>query len=220
MLIFATAATAIFMYYVLDFGGDTNGFTFYACLLFGAINSATDPVAVVSLLKSLGVSKQISTLIEGESLLNDGTALVIFLVLIKFVTGEEPTADEVVIQFCRMSLGGPLLGLGFGILTTFVLSRIHNQPILEANLTVCMPYVLFYTAEHESVHVSGILALVVMGLYMSNVGKTQISHESNETIHAIWHYIGFTAETLIFTITGFILGSEFVDEHFEFLWIP
>ena len=99
MLIFATFATAVFMYYVLDFQGENNNFTFKACLLFGTINSATDPVAVVSLLKSLGVSKRISTLIEGESLLNDGTALVLFLVLIKFVTGEEMTGPEVIIQF-------------------------------------------------------------------------------------------------------------------------
>jgi len=96
MLLFSTFVTAAFMYYVLGFNGPDNNFTFTACLLFGAIISATDPVAVVSLLKELGVSKRISTLIEGESLLNDGTALVLFLVLIKFVTGEDMTAGEVI----------------------------------------------------------------------------------------------------------------------------
>ena len=78
-----------------------------------------------------------------------------------------------------MSLLGPLLGLAFGIVMSFILGRIHNQPIMEGNVTVCMPYILFYTAEHHSVHVSGILALVAMGLYMSNRGKTGISTESD-----------------------------------------
>ena len=120
-----------------------------------------------------------------------------------------------------MSICGPLLGLAFGMFMAFSLSRIHNQPIMEANLTVCLPYMLFYIAEHENVHVSGILALVTMGLYMTNVGKTQISSESDEAIHSIWKYIGFTAETLIFLITGFVLGGEFVNDPdlFEWIWI-
>ena len=100
--------------------------SFLACVLFGAIISATDPVAVVSLLKELGVSKRIGTLIEGESLLNDGTALVLFLVLIKMVEGEDLTALDMIGQFCKMSLLGPLLGLAFGFIMAFILSRIHN----------------------------------------------------------------------------------------------
>ena len=211
MLIFSSFATALLMYYVLGFDAGESNFTFTACVLFGTINSATDPVAVVSLLKSLGVSKRISTLIEGESLLNDGTALVVFLVLQDFVQGEELTGGEVAIKFCQMSLGGPLLGLAFGLIMKFLLSRIHNQPIMEANLTVCLPYVCFYIAEHDKVHVSGILALVTMGLYMTNIGKTQISSESTHSIHAIWGYIGFMAETLIFLLTGFVLGGELED---------
>ena len=100
MLIFSSFATALVMYYCLGFSSERNNLSFIGCVLFGAINSATDPVAVVALLKSLGVSKRISTLIEGESLLNDGTALVLFLVIIKFVEGEDMSATDVVAQFC------------------------------------------------------------------------------------------------------------------------
>lgn len=116
-----------------------------------------------------------------------------------------------------MSLGGPLLGLGFGMLMTFILGRIHNEPILEANLTLCLPYILFYVAEHPAVHVSGILALVTCGLYMTNIGHTRISTESEETIHHIWAYFGFAAETLVFLLTGFVLGGTFYD--FEWIWL-
>ena len=219
MLIFSTFATAAVMYYILGFNSEYNNLSFIGCVLFGAINSATDPVAVVALLKQLGVTKRISTLIEGESLLNDGTALVLFLVLLEFVEGKEMSAGEVIGQFCKMSLAGPLLGLAFGIFMSWILSRIHNQPIMEANVTVCMPYILFYTAEHHSVHVSGILALVAMGLYMNNIGCMGISTESASAIEHIWEYIAFVAETLIFMLTGIVLGSEFVTDAFEPIWV-
>jgi NhaP-type Na+/H+ or K+/H+ antiporter len=209
MLVFCTFATAVSMYWVLGFQSDENKMTWMTCVLFGAINSATDPVAVVSLLKELGVTVRISTLIEGESLLNDGTALVLFIVLQDLAQGDDKTAGEIAGMFCQMSIGGPLLGIAFGYLMSFTLSRIHNEPILESNLTVCMPYVLFYIAELHDVHVSGILALVAMGLYMTNRGRTRISVESEEAIHAIWHYIGFVAETLIFLISGIVLGGTF-----------
>ena len=186
--------------------------------MFGAIISATDPVAVVALLKELGVSKRISTLIEGESLLNDGTALVLFLVILAAVEGETSTPAEVIQKFLWMSLGGVLVGWIFGMIMASILARIHNEPVLEANLTVVMPYILFYFAEHPKVHMSGILALVSMGLYMTNRGRTRISTESEEAIHAIWSYIGFAAETLIFMLTGVILGGQFVSS-FELKWI-
>ena len=126
MLMFSTFSTAAVMYYVLQFSSEFNNISWIGCVLFGAIISATDPVAVVSLLKELGVSKRISTMIEGESLLNDGTALVMFLILITFVEGESPTVGEMIGQFCKMSLLGPLLGLIFGMIMAFMLSRIHN----------------------------------------------------------------------------------------------
>ena len=86
VLLLCTFTTAVIMQYILQFPDE--GFDFWACSLFGAIISATDPVAVVSLLKELGVSKRISTLIEGESLLNDGTAYVVFLILLEVVADE------------------------------------------------------------------------------------------------------------------------------------
>eukprot|EP00354_Favella_ehrenbergii_P005389 CAMPEP_0170454136 /NCGR_PEP_ID=MMETSP0123-20130129/2489_1 /TAXON_ID=182087 /ORGANISM="Favella ehrenbergii, Strain Fehren 1" /LENGTH=343 /DNA_ID=CAMNT_0010716749 /DNA_START=444 /DNA_END=1476 /DNA_ORIENTATION=- len=217
VLVFSTFATAASMFYILGFDSDTNNMSFMGCLLFGAINSATDPVAVVALLKELGVSKRLSTLIEGESLLNDGTA-VLFIALQYIEEGEEMTAGKMIGMFGKMSLLGPLLGLAFGMLMSFILSRLHNEPILEANLTLCLPYILFYVSEHPAVHVSGILALVACGLYMTtNRGRTHISSESEEAIHHIWSYFGFAAETLIFLLTGYVLGGTFYS--FQWIWL-
>ena len=83
------------MRFVLGYTEDHRNFNFTAALLYGAIISATDPVAVVALLKELGASKKLSTLIEGESLLNDGTAMVVFFVLLDFVKGETSSTVDV-----------------------------------------------------------------------------------------------------------------------------
>ena len=89
MLLASTGLSAIMMRYILGYNGEE--FPWSAALLFGSIISATDPVAVVSLLKELGASKRLSTMIEGESLLNDGTAMVVFLVVLDIVEGNETT---------------------------------------------------------------------------------------------------------------------------------
>ena len=86
-------------------------FTFEESLMFGSLISATDPVAVVSLLKELGASRTLSTMIEGESLINDGTAFVMFTVTFDLAKGADFHVGEVILDFCRLSLGGPLWGL-------------------------------------------------------------------------------------------------------------
>ena len=88
MLIGSTFLSAVMMTYIFQYTGD---FTWEASLMYGSIISATDPVAVVALLKELGASKRLATMIEGESLLNDGTAMVIFLVLLDLVEGNPKT---------------------------------------------------------------------------------------------------------------------------------
>jgi NhaP-type Na+/H+ or K+/H+ antiporter len=178
------------------------------CVLFGAIISATDPVAVVALLKELGTSKRIGTLIEGESLLNDGTAMVIFMIALEMVAGENITYPEMGRKFVQLSFGGPLLGLLSAVILVLWLSRVHNKPVLEANLTVTFAYITFYIAERPEVHVSGILALVVLGLFMARAGKTRISAESEHVVHSVWQSIGFSAETIIFCLSGLMIGAR------------
>jgi NhaP-type Na+/H+ or K+/H+ antiporter len=168
MLLASTYLTAVVMYWIL---GYKETMPWSACVLFGAVISATDPVAVVGLLKQLGAPKSIATLIEGESLLNDGTAVVIFFVALDFVKGEEMTIGQIIGRFCRLSLGGPALGIAFGFILEMWLAYIHNKPKLETNLTFCFAYITFYVAELPSIHVSGILAIVFLGLWMTRSGK-------------------------------------------------
>lgn len=205
LLIAATFLTAVMMTYVFGYTGE---FTWEASLMYGAIVSATDPVAVVALLKELGASKRLATMIEGESLLNDGTAMVVFLVLIDLVEGNELTAGEIIGMFVRLSAGGILLGLLGGVILAYILSRIHNDAVREMNATIFVSYLLFYFAESTPLHVSGILAIVALGLYMTTSGKTEISSASMHTVHGIWGYVGFVAETVIFIVSGVIMGER------------
>mmetsp|Transcript_29366 Transcript_29366/g.44326 ORF Transcript_29366/g.44326 Transcript_29366/m.44326 type:complete len:327 (+) Transcript_29366:728-1708(+) len=211
MLIGSTYLSALMMTYILGYNEEA-GFPWNAALLYGSIISATDPVAVVALLKELGASKRLATMIEGESLLNDGTAMVVFLVLLDMVEGNSLTFMDIVIKFIRLSIGGPLLGILGGIIMSFILKRIHNQFVLEVNTTIFISYLIFFIAESTAVHVSGILAVVAMGLYMTNTGKTRISAESEHSVHHVWGYIGFVAETVIFILTGVIMGQRSISD--------
>ena len=203
MLVVATFLTAVMIQYILGYGGE---FTWNHALLYGSIISATDPVAVVALLKELGASRRLSTMIEGESLLNDGTAMVVFSVILEICHGADLGAGEIIGMFCRLSLGGPALGVLAGIILSILLSRIHNNGVLEVNATIFISYITFYVAENTPVHVSGILAICFLGLYMTNTGFTSISTESEHSVHHVWGYIGFVAETIIFMLTGIIMG--------------
>lgn len=223
MLVGSTVLSAVMMKYVLNYNDtfydghiEKEKFPFVAALLYGAIISATDPVAVVALLKELGAPKQLSTLIEGESLLNDGTAMVAFYILLNIVEGESPSFMGMLVKFCRLSGGGPLLGIITGIITTFFIHLIHNNFVLEINLTIVSCYIMFYIAEFTDLAVSGILALVALGLYMSYTGKTYISTSSSHALHHVWGYIGFCAETIIFILSGVIIGSRiFLEQLFQ-----
>lgn len=219
MLLVSTVLAALMMRYILQYTViDGIEFTFTDALLFGSIVSATDPVAVVVLLKELGASRRLATLIEGESLLNDGTAMVVFLVLLDLVKGIELSVGDIVWRFVRLSVGGPILGLLGGIILSFVLSRTHNNFVLEVNATVVMAYLVFFIAEVTPVHVSGILALVTLGLYMTRSGRVMISAESEHSVHHVWGYIGFLAETVIFILTGLIFGERVVLESSSIVW--
>lgn len=138
--------------------------------------------------------------------MNDGTAMVIFAISVDLVAGKEITKMEMGVKFLRLSLCGPLLGFGFAAIMVWWLGRIHNKSVLETNLTVTFAYMTYYTAERPEVHVSGILAIVCLGIYMAKQGKTNISSESEHAVHNVWQTIGFSAETVIFSLSGLTIG--------------
>lgn len=174
-------------------------------LLFGALISATDPVAVVALLKEKSSRKRLETLIEGESLLNDGTAIVFFSLFYGFALGATTDVDslQVVLDFFWIVLAGNLIGAGVGYLALLMIGRLFNQPLVEITLSVVAAYIAFILSE--LIHVSGVVSLVALALMFSTLGRTKISPEVSHFLHQFWEMMAYMANTLIFVIVGIVI---------------
>ncbi|MBT3647291.1 MAG: cyclic nucleotide-binding domain-containing protein [Flavobacteriales bacterium] len=187
--------------------------------MFGSVISATDPVAVVALLKDLGASKKLGTLIEGESLLNDGTAIVLFMVFLAAVSGEVTDTNGFV-EFLRVALGGVGVGVFIGWITLRWIKGVFNDAMVEISVVVAAAYATFFIAEHF-LHVSGVLALVALGLLIGGFGRSSISPQVEHFMHEFWELAGFIANCLIFLIVGFVIAerTEFTANDFMVLGI-
>ena len=205
-IILALVLTAAIIMGMKAGGLGFEGWGWTMALLFGTVVSATDPVAVVALLKELGASKKLGTLIEGESLLNDGTAIVIFSVLLLSITGGEASTGPV-LEFLRVAFGGILVGVIFGWITLRWVKRVFNDAMIEISLIIAAAYLTFFVAEHFF-HVSGVLGLVALGLMMGGIGNTRISPEVKHFLHEFWEIAAFIANTLIFIIVGVVIASD------------
>jgi len=216
-IIVAMLLTALIIVLLKIVGIGLSKWTWTLALLFGTVISATDPVAVVAILKEVGASKKLATLIEGESMLNDGTAIVIFMVIYTAITVLAAEASPL-IEFLRVSIGGTLVGLAIGYITITWVKKVFNDALVEITVIVAAAYMTFYIAEHF-LHVSGVLGLVALGLLMASVGRTRISTEVNHFLHEFWELLAFIANTLIFLIVGVVISDniEFTGKDFLIL---
>ncbi|MFP4556002.1 MAG: cation:proton antiporter [Bacteroidales bacterium] len=199
--LFITGAVAMLIN-ALNIG--LGAWTWPVALMFGVIISATDPVAVVSILKEVGASKKLATLIEGESLLNDGTAIVIFMVFLTAITGSSE-GNNAVVEFVRVVLGGVAVGVIVGWIVVTWLKKVFNDALFEITVVVGAAYLAFFIAEHFF-HISGVLALVAFGLMMAGIGRTRISPQVAHFLHEFWELAAFIANTLIFLIVGVVIA--------------
>jgi len=174
-------------------------------LLFGALISATDPVAVVALLKEKSSRKRLETLLEGESLLNDGTAIVFFSLFYGFALGSSSQVDTIglVLDFFRIVLMGSAIGIVVGWLILWVIGKLFNQAMIEITLSVVAAYISFIISE--AMHVSGVVSLVALALMFSSYGRTRISPEVTHFLHQFWEMMAYMANTLIFLIVGIVI---------------
>ena len=181
------------------------------CLLVGAIVSATDPVAVVALFKDLGAPTRLGILVEGESLLNDATAIVLFTILAGILAGtEEATVLGATADFFRVFVGGIVVGLAIAWITVLIIGRLRNLPMIEITLTVCLAYFSFLFAEHY-LHVSGVMAVVSAGLVVRSYGRTMVSPSTWHALVENWEQLGFWANSLIFFLVGLLVPKVLVD---------
>jgi CPA1 family monovalent cation:H+ antiporter len=170
-------------------------------LVFGGIVAATDPIAVVALFKSLGAPKRLGVLVEGESLLNDGTAVVLFGVILTLASGSTVTVASVALDFIRTCGLGILIGAGLGYGASKVI-RLVDDPMIEITATVVVAWGSFALAEE--VHASGVLATVSAGLLCGNYGaRTGMSPTTKIAVVSFWAYLAFALNSIVFLLIGF-----------------
>ena len=180
----------------------TSGVTLLACFLLGAIVSATDPVAVVSIFKNIAAPKRLSILVEGESLFNDATAIVVFLILAAMLGGEsDATFLSGSLSFVKTFVGGVAVGYVAAQALCALLARLREVALVQIALTISLAYLSFVVAEHY-LHVSGVMAVVSAALVMGSRGRTIISPQGWHGVHDTWEQLGFWANSLIFILVG------------------
>ncbi|MBN1658190.1 MAG: Na+/H+ antiporter [Anaerolineae bacterium] len=168
-------------------------------MVFGAVIAATDPVAVVSLFRALGVPRKLAVTVEGESLFNDGTAIVVFRIALAAVMTD--TFDPVmgVYDFLLVSVGGIGVGLVLGWIIAQLLVRLDDR-LIESSLTTVLAFGAYLAAEYFDV--SGVLAVVVAGLVCGNVGMTHTQPSTKIMIFNLWEYLAFLSNSVVFLLIG------------------
>ena len=189
----ATVITGFAVHWIL-------GLPILVSLVFGAIIAATDPISVLALFREVGIAKRLSILVEGESLFNDGTAAVLYGILVGAVaTGSLHMAAGVRDFFIEVA-GGAVVGLGLGYLISKVTARI-DAPEIEITLTTIVAYGSFLVAQ--SLHLSGVIATVVAGLVVGNVGVPEgMGAQTRAALWSFWDYASFAMNSIVFLVIG------------------
>ncbi|HDM8159737.1 sodium:proton antiporter [Vibrio harveyi] len=171
------------------------------CLLFGALISPTDPIAVLAIVKKLNAPKRISTQIEGESLFNDGFGLVIFVTLFTIAFGTEaPTVGSVTMLFIQEAIGGIVYGFILGLIFHYLISATDDHS-MELLLTIGVPTAGYAFAEY--LHVSGPLAMVVSGIMIGNWTRfIGFSKESEDHLDHFWELVDEFLNGVLFLLIG------------------
>lgn len=194
-------------------------------LLFGAIISATDPVAVLSLFKEYGAPHRLTLIFEGESLFNDGTAFAIFLVILSIIQNGFHGAETVlggIFSFTTMIIGGGFFGLLMGVLFSKLIEWVKGNEHLEITLTLLVAHFTFLFSELLSekliiyghhIHLSSIIATLVSSIVLGNFGRYKMSTGVEEYMEKFWSYFAFLANSLVFILMGLLFTSLSISMH-------
>ena len=206
-VVLAAAVTAAGMHYALfwDWG---------SAIVFGVLIAATDPVSVIATFKESKAHGRLRTLIESESLLNDGTAAVAFVAVLGVLAGGHETVLSISGTLFVTIIGGVLIG---GIIAYLFMLLAGRTPdyLVEITFTTLAAYGSFFVAEHF--RCSGVLAALTAGLVVGNFRSSgSISAAGRHALGPFWEYVAFVANSLIFLL----IGAQEAQQHFKGLWVP
>ena len=197
-LLISTAIIGVSLWLVL-------GIDLMIALLFGALISATDPVAVIALFKELGAPERLTILVEGESLLNDATAIVVFKIILGLIiTGTFAWSDAgfAFIEFFRVFFGGALIGFIIGFAISELFYRFFTGLSAFMIMSIVVAYASFCVAESHHIHVSGVMAVVASAITIGVLWVTRISQAHTHVVKETWEVIALVSNSLLFLLVG------------------
>jgi len=200
VMLFSTVIAAVMIYYGI---GHPTGFPWIAALLTGALLAATDPVAVLGIMRKAGVSERLCMLIEGEALLNDATAIVTFSIFLYIAQHpmENISILDASLRFLVVFFGGSIVGLfiGFGFL---FLSRLLHDFVQQAIVTIVAAYISYLIAQ-QWLNVSGVMSVLVTGMILGRVIHHDFQgHDKSSFVDDFWTFNVYVAESLMFLLMG------------------
>lgn len=181
--------------------------TWGLALMFGALISATDPVAVVALLHELKTSKRFSTLVDAESLLNDGTGIVCFMLFFGTYAATGGSSSSPVMEFIQVVSISTLLGFLLARLVIWFITRINSEEMIQNSAVILSAYLTFIVSQYY-LGVSGVIALLVFGLTVTYVGKPRLKPQVNNFMEHFWELLTYIANTLIFILVGIVIAQK------------
>jgi CPA1 family monovalent cation:H+ antiporter len=210
---FLIAGALTFVLHLLGFN-----IPFLVALIFGALISSTDPVAVLALFKEVGAPRRLSLIFEGESLFNDATSLALFLVILEIAIAGYHGVGSIfdgAIMFISMLLGGIVFGLIMGGIFAKLVGFARSNEFVSITLTIVLAHLTFILAElishtnffGASIHLSSIIATTIASMVMGNYGRSKISPRAEEFVEKFWGQFAFIVNSLIFILIGMLTVS-------------
>jgi CPA1 family monovalent cation:H+ antiporter len=178
--------------------------SWYGALVFASLITATDPIAVVGLFKSLGAPRRLGVIVEGESLVNDGTAVVVYTLAVLFATGGEVTLPHAAVDFVKIVGLGGIVGAAVGFAVSKTIERV-DDPLVEISLTTVAAYGSFAAAEQ--VQCSGIIATVTAGVICGSWLRG-MSRTTRIAVESFWEYVAFALNSIVFLLIGLEVSLE------------